>query len=56
MAKFTYSHSKTDSRGVLIAVYINLNICVKHTVKGNHGRVLILEAIVRTKQCGGIAN
>ena len=32
---------KTNSRGTLIITYINLNICVKHKVNDNDGRVLI---------------
>lgn len=32
---------KTNLRGTLIITYINLNICVKHKVNDNDGRVLI---------------
>ena len=42
--KIYYSHGKTNSCGVLIAIYGNLNICVKNKVNDNDGRVLILEA------------
>ena len=42
--KIYYSHGKTNSCGVLIAFYSNLNICVKNKVNGNNGRVVILEA------------
>ena len=41
--KIYYSHGKTNSCGVLIAIYGNLNICVKNKVNGNYGRVLILK-------------
>ena len=44
--KFYYSLGKTNSRGLLIAIYGNLNICVKNKVNGNDGRVLILEATI----------
>ena len=37
---------KTNSCGVLIAVYGNLNICVKNKVNDNNVRILILEATV----------
>ena len=44
--KIYYSHGKTNSCGVLIAVYGNLNICVKNKVNDNDGKVLILEATI----------
>ena len=44
--KFYYSLGKTNSGGVLIAIYGNLNICVKNKVNGNDGRVLILKATI----------
>ena len=42
--KVHYSHGKTNSCGVLIAIYGNLNICVKNKVNGNDCKVLTLEA------------
>ena len=44
--KFYYSLGKTNSCGVLIAIYGNLNICVKNKVNGNDGRVPILKATI----------
>ena len=44
--KIYYSHGKTNSCGVLIAIYGNLNICVKNKVHDNDGRVLILDATI----------
>ena len=44
--KIYYSHGKTNSCGLLIAFYGNLNICVKNKVNDNDGRVLILEATI----------
>ena len=44
--KIYYSHGATNSCGVLIAVYSNLNICVKNKVHDNDGRVLILDATI----------
>ena len=44
--KIYYSHGKTNSCGVLIGIYGNLNICVKNNVHDNGGRVLILEATI----------
>ena len=44
--KIYYCHDKTNSYGVLIAIYGNLNICVKNKVNDNDGRVLILEATI----------
>ena len=44
--KIYYSHSKTNSCGVLIAIYGNLNVCVKNKVHDNDGRVLILDATI----------
>ena len=44
--KIYYSHDKTISCGVIIAIYGNLNICVKTIVNDNNGRVLILEATI----------
>ena len=41
-----YSHRETNSCGIFKAIYVNLNICVKHKVSDNGGRVLILEAII----------
>ena len=41
-----YSCGKTDSSGVLMAIFGNLNICVKNKVNDNDGRVLILEATI----------
>ena len=41
-----YSHGKTNSCGVLIAIYGNMNICVKNKVNDNDGSVLILEATI----------
>ena len=41
-----YSHGKTNSCGVLIAIYGNLNIYVKNKVHDNDGRVLILDATI----------
>ena len=49
-AKTQWNHCiklmKTNSCGVLIAVYGNLNICVKNKVNDNNVRILILEATV----------
>ena len=42
--KIYYSHGKTNSCGVLIAIYGNLNICVKNKLYDNNCRVLILDA------------
>ena len=42
--KIYYSYGKTNSCGVLIAIYGNLSVCVKNKVNDNDGRVLILEA------------
>ena len=44
--KIYYSHGKTNSCGVLIAIYGNLNICVKNKVHENDGRVLIFDATI----------
>ena len=44
--KIYCSHLKTNSYGVLTAIYGNLNICVKNKVNDNDGRVLILEATI----------
>ena len=44
--KIYYSHGKTNSCGILIASYSNLNICVKNEVNDNDARVLILEAAI----------
>ena len=44
--KFYYSLGITNSLVLLIAIYGNLNICVKNKVNGNDGRVLILEATI----------
>ena len=44
--KIYYPHGKTNSWGVLIVFYGNLNICVKNKVNDNDGRVLILEATI----------
>ena len=44
--KIYYSHGKTNSCGVLIAIYGNLNIYVKNKVHDNDGRVLILDATI----------
>ena len=44
--KICYSHGKTNSCGVLIAIYGNLIICVKNKVNDNDGRVLIFEATI----------
>ena len=41
-----YSHGKTNSCGALIAIYGNLNICVKNKEHDNDGRVLILDATI----------
>ena len=41
-----YSHGKTNSCSVLIAIYGNMNICVKNKVNDNDGSVLILEATI----------
>ena len=41
--KIYYSHGKTNSCGVLIAIYGNLNICIKNKVHDNVVRVLILD-------------
>ena len=43
-----YSHGKTNSCGVLIAIYSNLNICVKNKVRENDGTVLILDATINS--------
>ena len=42
--KIYCSHGKTNSCGVLIAIYGNLNIRVKNKMHDNDGRVLILDA------------
>ena len=44
--KIYHSHGKTNSFGVLISIYGNLNICIKNKVNSNDGRVLILEATI----------
>ena len=44
--KIYYSHGKTNSCGLLIAFYGNLNVCVKNKVNDNDDRVLILEATI----------
>ena len=44
--KIYYSHGKTNSCGVLIAIDGNLNICVKDKVHDNDGRILILDATI----------
>ena len=44
--KIYYSHGKTNSCGVLIAIYGNLNICVKNKMHDNDGRILILDATI----------
>ena len=44
--KTYYSHGKTNSCGVLIAIYGNLNICVENKMHGNDDRVLILDATI----------
>ena len=44
--KVYYSHGKTNSCRVLIAIYGNLNICIKNKVKDYDGRVLTLEATI----------
>ena len=44
--KIYFSHGKTNSCGVLIAIYSNLNICVKNKVHDKNGRVLILDATI----------
>ena len=41
-----YSHGKTNSWGVLMAIYGNMNICVKNKVNDNDGSVLILKATI----------
>ena len=41
-----YSHGKTNSCGVLMAIYGNMNICVKNKVNDNDGSVLILKATI----------
>ena len=40
------SHGKINSCGVLIAIYGNLNICVKNKEHDNDGRVLILDTTI----------
>ena len=42
--KIYYSQCKTNSCGVLTAIYGNVNLCVQNKVNDNDGRVLILEA------------
>ena len=42
-----YSHGKTNLCRVLIAIYGNLNFCIKNKVHENNGRVLILYATIR---------
>ena len=44
--KIYYSHGKTNSCGVLIATYGNLNICVKNRMHDNDGIILILHATI----------
>ena len=44
--KIYYSHGKTNSCGVLIAIYSNLNIRLKNKIHDNDGRVLILDATI----------
>ena len=44
--KIYYSHGKTNSCGVLIAIYGNLNIYVKNIVHDNDGRVLIVDTTI----------
>ena len=41
-----YLYGKSNSLDVLIPVYTNLNIFVKHKVKDNDGRILTLEASI----------
>ena len=41
-----FSHRKTNSCGVLIAFFGNLNVVVKNQFKDNHGRILILEVAI----------
>ena len=42
----THSHGRTNSCGVLTAIYSKLNICVKNKVNDNDSRVLTLEATI----------
>ena len=44
--KIYYSHGKTNSCDKLIAIYSNLNICIKIKVNNNDTSVLILEATI----------
>ena len=45
--KIYHSHGKkTISCGILIAIYANLNICVKNKVNDNDSRVLIVEITI----------
>ena len=39
-------HGKTNSCGVLIAIYDNFNICIKNKVHDNDGRVVILDVTI----------
>ena len=48
--KVYYSHGKTNSCRVLIAIYDNLNICVKNEMHDNDGRVLILDATINDSE------
>ena len=44
--KIYYSHDTTNSCDELIAIYSNLNICIKIKVNNNDSWVLILEATI----------
>ena len=41
-----FSHGKTNSCGVLIAFYGNLNVVVKNQFNDGYGRILILEVTI----------
>ena len=45
-----FTHGKTNSYGVLIAFYGNINVVVKNQFNDDNGRILILEVMIDDTQ------